>query len=409
MTKSKDTKRRKAEQLGMPVGTAEKHLRKSVIHELASQLGKNICCRCNLPIEEPEGLALVHVQDWEDDSDLFWALTNIAFSHAGCEAARSGKRREEKREMSKVEIRVEDPNGKQLPGTRYEGQLYVAGKKNGRYQIRVRNKTRERILIITTVDGRNVQTGEPGGGHEDGGHVLEPHQSWTFTGWRTSNNEVAAFRFGKKGGAYSSQMGSPENVGVIGVAVFEEEAPPPRVITVKETQFVPMPYPVPAFPPPNPWSPYTVTWDSHTAAVPPSFSTTILGTSAGAAPVSTNVVNCSMSEVLGMGNRTSSSFTLTNSSSTTRARSSKQKGRVRQELGTEFGEQLHSQVRTTTFNRASDAPCEVWVIRYDSMDALQKRGIMGHHKPQEAPQAFPESPWGDGPYCKPPPQSAYKP
>ena len=396
MTKSKDTKRRKAEQLGMPVGTAEKHLRKSVIHELASQLGKNICCRCNLPIEEPEGLALVHVQDWEDDSDLFWALTNIAFSHAGCEAARSGKRREEKREMSKVEIRVEDPNGKQLPGTRYEGQLYVAGKKNGRYQIRVRNKTRERILIITTVDGRNVQTGEPGGGHEDGGHVLEPHQSWTFTGWRTSNNEVAAFRFGKKGGAYSSQMGSPENVGVIGVAVFEEEAPPPQVVTVKETRYI-----VPASH--TPWSPYQVTWDSYTAGVPLSFSTTLLGTSAWA-PVSSSTVstvNCSdqMSE-------SSSSFTV--SSSTTRARSSK-KSRVKQELGTEFGEQLHSQVRTTTFNRASDAPCEVWVIRYDSMDALQKRGIMGHHKPQEAPQAFPESPWGDGPYCKPPPQSAYKP
>ncbi|KPL02548.1 MAG: hypothetical protein AMK75_02630 [Planctomycetes bacterium SM23_65] len=74
--------------------------------------------------------------------------------------------------MSKIEVRIEDPNGTPLAGVRHEGDLYIAGKRNSRYQIRVRNKTGKRILIVTTVDGRNVQTGNPGG-DEDSGHVLE--------------------------------------------------------------------------------------------------------------------------------------------------------------------------------------------------------------------------------------------
>jgi hypothetical protein len=398
----------------MPMGTAEKHLRKDIIHELASQLGKDLCCRCNLKIESPDDLAIVHVQDWEENSDLFWDLTNIAFSHAACEADRSGKRQREKKPMSKVDVRVEDPNGNPLAGTRHEGNLYVAGKKNSRYHIRVRNKTNRRVLVVTTVDGRSVHTGEPGG-DEDSGHVLGPRESWVFKGWRTSDNEVAAFRFSKKGNSYSSQLGSAENVGVIGVAVFEEEEPEPIVRTVRE--FIPYPVPtVPFIQPVQPWQPNIFYTTENTGGSVTFTSTSDVNISEGIASV-----NCSTSMGGGRIGSSASQFSITSDSAPVakqargRKRSRKQ-GHVdvnKQDLGTEFGEQVHSSVVSVEFERATDAPCEVWTIYYDSLHALKQKGIMvgrPSQKPQSPPQAFPEQPgWEDG-YCKPPPRRrAYKP
>lgn len=382
----------------MPVGTAEKHLRKSIIHELATQLGKNQCCRCGLEIEEPDDLAIVHVQDWEEDPDLFWALTNIAFSHAGCEAARSGKRQREKKQMSKVEVRVEDPNGNPLPGARYEGDLWVAGKKGSRYQIRVRNKTKKNVLVVVTVDGRNVITGEPGD-HHDSGHVLGPKQSWVFKGWRTSDSEVAAFEFGKRKDSYSSQMGTPENVGVIGVAVFEEEEPEPVIKTVKETTYVPMPYPVyPTWPRPStPWDRPTIWW-----------STTIGDSSGG---ISSSSIQLDSVQYSSGGTYSSSGPVSVSCSADGQASRSasvgQTKGLVSQNLGTGFGETVASAVRRTNFERATEDPCEVFVIRYDSMGALRARGIMVRpsERRQETPQAFPKN---DG-YCQPPPKRKWVP
>ena len=380
MTKSKDTKRLKAEQLGMPMGTAEKHLRKDIIHELARQLGKNQCCRCGLEIEEPKDLAVVHVQDWEEDSDLFWDLTNIAFSHTACEAARSGKRQREKKQMRKIEVKVEDPHGKSLTGARHEGDLYVAGKKGSRYQIRVRNKTNQNVLVVLTVDGRNVISGEPGDHHDDG-QVIGPRDSWVFKGWRTSNEEVAAFEFGNKSGSYSAQMGSPENVGIIGCAVFEEEVPEPVLMTVKGTVY--LPYPVLT---PNPW-----TIQPHTITVALDSNSDGGGTFSSSGVTISNVVHSG----------TAASVEVVPTSAPVSEKDGRKRTRKNtQRLGTEFGETLNSQVRTVEFNRATEDPCEVWVIRYDSFDALRERGILVRpsEKHQEAPQAFPQNER----YCQPP-------
>jgi len=397
----------------MPVGTAEKHLRKSIIHELALQLGKNQCCRCSLAVEEPDDLAIVHVQEWEGDPDLFWALTNIAFSHADCEAARSGKRQREKKKMSKVEVRVEDPHGKPLLGAKHEGDLYVAGKKGSRYQVRVRNKTNQNVLVVLTVDGRNVITGKPGD-HKDAGQVIGPRDSWVFKGWRTSNQQVAAFEFGNKSGSYSSQLGTGQNVGVIGCAVFEEDRPEPIIRTVKETTYIPYPVPTP-YPTPTPW------WGGTT------ISTTTLGTSDGVHSLVDGGVQVMSSTAQFSGAAAGVTLTSSNavhtgepasvkvvpcSAPAAAAGTSRKRGRgrgrgrrdiapkVQQRLGTEFGEALNSQVRTVEFTRATDDPCELWVVRYDSLRSLRERGIMirPSEARQEAPQAFPEN---EG-YCQPP-------
>jgi hypothetical protein len=56
--------------------------------------------------------------------------------------------------------------------------------------------------------------------------VLAPGQSAEIAGWRKSLEEVAAFYFTRIGDSYAARTERPQNVGVIGVAVFNEYVPP---------------------------------------------------------------------------------------------------------------------------------------------------------------------------------------
>lgn len=382
MTKSKKHKQQLSEQLGMPVSTAERKLRKSIVYEFSKQLGKNICVECSLPISDPEDFAVVHVEEWETASDFF-NLKNVAFSHVSCKARHHGKRQGE--DMKKLEIKVEDQNGNPLRGCFHKGQLYVAGKQNQAYQITVKNKTSKRLLVVLTVDGRNVLDGKPG--NVDGaGHILSAKGSYTFKGWRENQNTVAEFVLGKKKDSYSSQMGSPENVGVIGVAVFDEKEPEPYFKTVIERTVhiwppvaIPPVTTIPVLPHSDPyWGGNQ--WNSGGWSSGGWSSGGIYGASpSGTAPCSYTTgslppTNCSANLDITVG----------------------------QDLGTEFGKSLKSNVTYAPFKRASDAPVEVHTLRYDSLDTLVKAGIMRKEKPQKAPQAFPASPEVQGRHCTPP-------
>ncbi|HEY9094206.1 MAG TPA: hypothetical protein VIN35_00575, partial [Hydrogenophaga sp.] len=61
------------------------------------------------------------------------------------------------------------------------------------------------------------------------GYVLDPWQSYRVTGWRKSDDEVAAFHFTASPASYAERTGRPEQVGVIGVALFRERVDPPAV------------------------------------------------------------------------------------------------------------------------------------------------------------------------------------
>jgi hypothetical protein len=411
VTKSKTNKKQLTELLGMSPSAAERKLRKAIVYELAQQLGKNICLECGLPISDPDDLAIVHVEDWTDGPSFF-DLANVAFSHASCRAGRHDRGQGE-REMKRVTVTVEDSRGRPLRGCMHENQLYVAGNKDQRYQVRVKNRTRKRICVVVTVDGRNVNTGEKGS-WDGGGFVLEPHQEWVFKGWRQSNDQVAAFRLGAKEDAYSSQMGTKENVGVIGVAVFEEKEPEKPVITIKETQYVPMPYPVPTPAPHYPRDPW-ITWTTNNTGLGHQFDsgTRIGGVVPSSATYSSSSVNCSVDS--GKSSFTSDSIRMVPASSKLEQPRGKKRSTVRrrraagprpkehrQELGTEYGESIKSQVQDTTFERGTDDPVELHLVRYDSISALKEAGIMTGRPSQKKPQAFPESPEVEQGFCQPP-------
>src|SRR5690606_39012189 len=71
----------------------------------------------------------------------------------------------------------------------------------------------------------NAVTGEDADPSQ-AGYVLGPWQSTEITGWRKSLDEVAQFHFTRLPDSYAARTGRPDNVGVIGVAVFRERSPP---------------------------------------------------------------------------------------------------------------------------------------------------------------------------------------
>lgn len=111
--------------------------------------------------------------------------------------------------------------GCQLPIYRHAGQRYVAGEPGHEYEIQVRNQTDGRILAVSSVDGVNVVTGRTAA-TDQGGYVIDAYGSVQIDGWRKSLDEVAAFYFTSLPDSYAARTGRPDNVGVIGVAVFRE-------------------------------------------------------------------------------------------------------------------------------------------------------------------------------------------
>ncbi len=98
------------------------------------------------------------------------------------------------------------------------------------YAVRIRNCTGGRVLVVTSVDGVNVISGDTASPGQSG-YVLDPWASVEIAGWRKSMERTAAFYFTDLGDSYAARTGRPQNVGVIGVAVFQER---PKRIAYRE-------------------------------------------------------------------------------------------------------------------------------------------------------------------------------
>jgi hypothetical protein len=126
--------------------------------------------------------------------------------------------------QASVEI-VDRTEGRVLPMYWHQGRRYVVGKPGNEYTIRVRNGAAGRILAVMSVDGVNVITGDTAS-MQQSGYVLAPYESADIAGWRKSMARTAAFYFTALPDSYAARTGRPDNVGVIGVAVFRERARP---------------------------------------------------------------------------------------------------------------------------------------------------------------------------------------
>lgn len=118
-------------------------------------------------------------------------------------------------------IAILDERGAVLPGVAAAGRTLLAARDGERYRIAVRNHTTARFEIVASVDGLDVIDGRPASTTRRG-YVVEPHDELIIDGFRQSDAEVAAFRFGKVAASYAARTGDDRDVGVIGVAVFAE-------------------------------------------------------------------------------------------------------------------------------------------------------------------------------------------
>jgi hypothetical protein len=111
--------------------------------------------------------------------------------------------------------------GRQLQVHWHEGRAYVVGKPGNEYQVTLRSKLREEVLAVVSVDGINAITGESADPAQSG-YVLAPRGALQILGWRKSLAQTAAFYFTSLPDSYAARTGRPDDVGVIGIAVFRK-------------------------------------------------------------------------------------------------------------------------------------------------------------------------------------------
>ncbi len=224
----------------------------------------------------------------------------------------------------------------------HKGQAFVVGKPGNEYQITVRNYSGRDLLAVTSVDGVNVITGETASPSQSG-YVIDSSETVEIKGWRKSMSKTAAFYFTALSNSYATRTGRPDNVGVIGVALFRRKVENPPI---------------------------------HLSQPTPSdrvdYAEGLLGRNTGGARAKAEAEAPSTAQEA--------------------KRDSYRPGIVpapRQErLGTGHGRGESSQASYTSFERATSSPEEVIAIHYDSYANLVARGVI-RPSPRREPTPFP--------------------
>ena len=135
-----------------------------------------------------------------------------------------------------VSVGLRDERGGFLSGFVASSKSFIVGEAGRRYTIVVRNNTDSRLEIVLSVDGLDVLDGRAAS-FAKRGYLVDPRSELEVDGFRQSMDTVAAFRFGSVRGSYAAQKtGDSRNVGVIGVAIFNERGTNPFPWTSEELQ-----------------------------------------------------------------------------------------------------------------------------------------------------------------------------
>ncbi len=215
------------------------------------------------------------------------------------------------------------------------GKYYLAGKKGDSYTINVCGnryskhmyRDTNRTLFVVSVDGLNVISGEPAA-YKQTGYVVPTNSCNKIKGWRKNMNEEALFFLTSLENSYSNKTNNDtSNVGVIGIAMFNEYQEPSKPIISYENEHK-------------------------------------LNGMAGA----------SKSAESGLASPSSKPM-------------DEMVARKSETIGTGHGERVTSQATSTDFKRASEKPYKVISFYYDTYENLLEKGII--RKKYQGPQAFP--------------------
>lgn len=253
---------------------------------------------------------------------------------------------------SLVDVSIVDRDtGAILSTHSHDGKLFVAGTPGHRYSVRMTNRTGSRVLTVLSVDGVNAVSGETANPDQTG-YVLNPYQYTEIDGWRKNMSEIAEFNFTALGNSYAARTGRPDNVGVIGVAVFREKQPEWRErddkISMRES------------------APGAA--DRAAAPAPPA--------SAAAEMKSAPAQAATAQAHSGLAGNMARPVP-----------------KPEESLGTGHGARESSYASYTSFERESSRPSEVVSVWYDSYNNLVSRGVIPaprpiHNDPQPFPNGF---------------------
>jgi hypothetical protein len=217
---------------------------------------------------------------------------------------------------------------RELPVYWKEGRAYVAGQPGNEYAVRIRNAAGEDLLAVVSVDGVNAITGETARASQSG-YVLGSYSSMDVSGWRKNMQRTAAFYFTTLPDSYAARTGRPDDVGVIGVALFKRKPPEPAAV--------------------EPWRPAPFAKSESPAGAP-------------SAP----------------------------SKERSESRDSAAKrAQAESPLGTGHGRQERNPARWVDFERASPHPVETIAIYYDSTPNLVAQGVIRAAPRPRDPNPFP--------------------
>lgn len=246
---------------------------------------------------------------------------------------------------------IDRDTGQALPAHYHKGEYWVAGRPGAHYAIQIDSRDGHRLLAVTAVDGVNVVTGQTAAHHQSG-YVFAPWEGYSITGWRKSNEQVAAFTFTSIPRSYAARTGRPDNVGVIGVALFRE-----RIHRVRP----------------------------HISAAPPP----VAEQSAGHDGAGHEREESAAPEAAAAAQRGESADMAADSVS---SKAELARRAPAPSLGTGHGRREHSVVTQVPFERASSRPDEVIRIRYDSHDNLVALGVIRRSEPKPRQvDPFPDS------------------
>ncbi|WP_420008212.1 hypothetical protein [Xanthomonas sacchari] len=241
-----------------------------------------------------------------------------------------------------------------LPAHAWRGERWIAATPGHRYALRLTNLTGARVLVVLSVDGVNAVSGQTAASDQRG-YVLAPWQQTEIAGWRKSSEDVAQFVFTDLEDSYAARTGRPRNVGVIGMAVFDEaRAWPDGVVRDADS-------------------------DAKRAAETPA-----RASATPAPPAAADIPQRSAAAPLAAA---------PSADARAYAHEGNAAERVQQRLGTGHGAREWSPSHVTDFQRASDVPMQRTALRYDSRARLIARGVLPRTLPPPrvaiAPDAFP--------------------
>lgn len=209
------------------------------------------------------------------------------------------------------------------------GHDWITGVPGHRYSVRLTNTTGERVLVVLSVDGVNAVSGQTASASQTG-YVLDPWETAEIAGWRKSLDDIAQFLFTDLPDSYAARTGRPDDVGVIGIAVFKERRVQPQ----------------------------------YAPSAPPIASNESRRQSAGKAAAPAASADRAMSQAEAMPQR----------------------------LGTGHGQREWAPIGQTEFVRASRSPQQISQLRYDDVDSLVAIGVLPRTYPpylRNSPRAFP--------------------